>query len=138
MTELSLELFLSIFLPITFFLFGLVLTYLRSIDKTTNNIGTIVGIVDKERIIANYEKVKSGLVPSGGNGAPAHEVGGQLSEKDQLLQRLKDGTISPDEARRLHAILEQEAANARAAGALGAFLAILGLLALIALLSERR
>ena len=131
MTELTLEVFLSIFIPIVsiiFFFFGLILTYLRSIEKSTDNIGRIVGIAFKEEVVNYYKKMR-GNPRSNENDNPG-------SEKDILLQKLEEGTITRDESRRLRAILEQEAANARIAGAIGALLAILGLLALLALLSS--
>ena len=128
MTELSLELFLGIFMPIILFLFGLVLSYLRSIEKTSESIGRIVGIAFKEDVINYYKKMRSN--------PHSNENDNPGSERDILLQKLDEGTMTSDESRKLKAILEQEAANARIAGAIGVLLAILGLLALLALLSS--
>jgi len=141
MTELSLELFLAVFSPamsIIFVLLGLVLNYLRSIEKTSESTATIIGIANKDKVIDYYrEKTKKQVFSSGGDGAPPEQLNRRpLSEKEILLGKLEDGTINPSEAQRLRAILEQEAANARATGAIVTLFAILGLIALIAIISD--
>lgn len=118
------------------FFFGLVFNYLRSIEKTTENTGRIIGIAFKEDIVKNYEKIQPKTHSNEGNGAPYYPAKSPSSEKDILLQKLRDGNLTADESKKLHTILESEAANARASGAVAALLAILGLLALLALLSE--
>jgi len=132
MSQLTLELFLSIFLPVTFFIAGLILWYLRSIDKTMDRIGIIFGIAFKNDVIDFYQSKVRAEKETTSN---PHDPPNQPSEKDILLGKLRDGSITPGEAQRLHAILEREAAEARARGALGALLAILGLLALLALIA---
>lgn len=137
MSELTLELFLSIsalIVSVTFFLAGLILWYLRSIDKTVDRIGVVFGIAFKDEVVDYYKSSMKEKKTSNPHSSP-HNPSSQPTEKDILLERLRDGSISPGEAQRLHLILEREAAEARARGAVGALLAILGLLALLALIA---
>ncbi|MEM2169827.1 MAG: hypothetical protein QW186_08540 [Candidatus Bathyarchaeia archaeon] len=55
------------------------------------------------------------------------------TEKDRLLARLREGTITPDECGRLRELLERQRSEAAAAGAMGAVIAIGGLLLLTVL-----
>ena len=57
------------------------------------------------------------------------------TEKDILMRKLRDGTITRDENLRLREILEEERRQAQAVGAILAVLAIGGLLLLLAVLS---
>lgn len=96
-----------------------------------NRIGIVFGIAFKNDVIDFYQSMKTEKETT----SNPHDLPKQPSEKDILLGKLRDGSITPGEAQRLHAILEREAAEARAMGALGALLAILGLLALLALIA---
>lgn len=57
-------------------------------------------------------------------------------EKDVLLRKLGDGTITRNEALKLEEILRQEEARARVAKAIGAIIAIGGLLLLIKIILD--
>ncbi len=58
-----------------------------------------------------------------------------LSEKDMLLAKLREGTITPQEAEKLKPLLEKQRAEAFASGSVGAAIVIGGLLLLLAIIS---
>jgi len=59
----------------------------------------------------------------------------QEEEKEELLSRLREGALTPQEADRLRELLERQRADALAKGLIGAAIIIGGLLLLLAFLS---
>jgi len=127
MTLLTQELFLAIvgvFVAVFLFVSGLSLNFLHNIDKKLTMIEPILSLVYKKQVIEEYKNKVQGAV----NPDPPDDP---LSEKDILLQKLDDNTITTEEAKRLKAILDREAQQARQAGNAGVLLVILALIAIL-------
>ena len=161
MTELTLELFLSIFLPITFFLYGLLIYYLRNIDKTVGRFERFLTplrttIRDRKNEFVDVIK-QSGvdglldfmLKRYGTEGLVAllTEKKGKVKKpedplspekiqiRNELLERSKEYGLTKEESIELKSILDEEARIAFQEGVIG-LLAFLGLLFLIGLFIE--
>ena len=118
MTELTLELFLAIFLPLTFF----ILYYLRNIDKSVTQ--------DPARAWRPFIDLYLATQKGSSNPDPNRKV--------ELLQKLKAGTITPQESLELKEIMEQEAKAAQASQDLFKLILIIGIIIVIAMmLSEK-
>lgn len=125
MTVLTLELFLTIFaifigvfLAITLFIGALTLSSLNKMSSSLTRIESITNNANKSIVINNYEKESKLHNPA--------------TEKDRLMKKLKEDTITKEEAKKLKAILEREKEEAENIGNFGLFLAILGVIALLA------
>jgi hypothetical protein len=158
---LTLELFLAIFLPITFFLYGLLIYYLRDIEKTVGRFESFLDPLratmrDRKNEIADVIKESGvdGLVEFmvkryGTEGLvkmltekkktkkePADPLAPEkVRRRDQLLERSKVGGLAREETIELKNILDEEARIAFQEGVIG-LLAFLGLLFLIGLFIE--
>ena len=160
-TELTLELFLAIFLPITFFLYGLLIYYLRSIDKavTQYRIGDIITplqttVKERKDEFANVIK-ESGVDGLLNYFVKRHGTEGlvklltkektkdpedplapeKITRRNELLERGKVRRLTNQESFELKSILDEEARIAFQEGIIG-LLAFLGLLFLIGLFIE--
>jgi hypothetical protein len=158
---LTLELFLAIFLPITFFLYGLLIYYLRDIEKTVGRFESFLDPLratmrDRKNEIADVIKESGvdGLVEFMVKRYGTEGLVKMLTEKkktkkepedplapekvrrrDQLLERSKVGGLAREETIELKNILDEEARIAFQEGVIG-LLAFLGLLFLIGLFIE--
>lgn len=122
---------IGIFVAMFYYISNQTSISLRNIDSKLNGIDNklimiapILSIIYKKQIIEEYKSTVQGTV----NPDPPDDP---PSEKDILLQKLKDNTISVEEVARLKAILDKEAADARKSGNAGALLVILALLAIL-------
>jgi len=129
MTELTLELYLTIFLPVTFFIAGILIYYLRNIDKSIHQIDKSIGQIPEEfwrKFIDGYLLLQK----SSSNPNPDRKI--------ELLQKLKARTITPQESLELRNIMEQEAKAAQASQDLFRLILIIGIIIVIAMmLSEK-
>jgi hypothetical protein len=66
---------------------------------------------------------------------PPHGSNPSETEKERLLAKLRDGTITPQEAERLKPLLEKQRSEALVSGLVGAAIVIGGLLLLLAIIS---
>ena len=162
-TELTLELFLAIFLPITFFLYGLLITltlyYLRSIDKMVGRFAESFVNPIRDTIKDNKAELADVIKESGIDGLVDFMVKRYGTEglvkmlmkrdkepedplapekvrrRNELLAMSKHRLLDKSESLELKSILDEEANIALQEGVIG-LLAFLGLLFLIGLFIE--
>lgn len=161
-TELTLELFLAIFLPITFFLYGLLIAltvhYLRSIDQKVHRFDFLspfeTAVKEGKKEFADVTK-DSGVVGLLNFFVKRYGTEGlvkiltkekvkepedplapeKIRRRNELLERSKHYPLAKRDAAELKSILDEEARIAFQEGLIG-LLAFLGLLFLIALFIE--
>jgi len=121
--------FLAIFLPISFFLAGLLLYYMRSIDKTVIKIEEGLKPV---REMSNWiqrrglETTFKSQIEEGSHSLPPEKA----AMRDELLRKAKVYGITQAEATELRNLLQEDAQSDLAKGLIS-FLAFLGIMAAI-------
>ncbi len=129
MTDLTLELFLAIFIPFLGLALGLVYLVLNNFGKVSGDVSQMRGSLDT--LIAIYGGL--GRIPPPGlaDSLKARESEGGSpyvpKRKNELLDAWKKGIVSAEEAKELVAYLEEDARNASGA-ALAAIILAIGLL----------